>query len=58
MKPTVAKINTIEAEIYKEVLRDVSANFDVEEEFIKQRIEEIYDRNKYLGFFIYKDLFF
>ena len=58
MKLTVAKINTIEAEIYKEVLIDVSANFDVEEEFIKQRIEEIYDRNKYLGFFIYKDLFF
>ena len=31
-------------EIYQEVLRDVSKNFEDTEEFIKQRIQEICDR--------------
>ena len=37
-------------EIYQEVLRDVSQNFESTEEFIKQRIQEIYNQ-KYL--FVY-----
>ena len=31
------------AELYREVLRDVSQNFEGTENFIKQRIKEIYE---------------
>ena len=39
-------INKTKIEICKEVLRDVSQNFDGLEEFIKQRIEKVCDRKK------------
>ena len=39
-------MNKIKIEIYKDVLRDVSANFDGAKDFIKTKLEEIYDRNK------------
>lgn len=39
-------INKTKIEICKEVLRDVSQNFDGVEEFIKQRIEKVCDRKK------------
>ena len=41
-------MNKTKAEIYKEVLRDVSQNFDGAEDFIKKRIEEIYVGKKLL----------
>ena len=41
-------MNKTKVEIYQEVLRDVSQNFEVREEFIKQRIQEICGRKKYL----------
>ena len=39
-------MNKIKVEIYKDVLRDVSVNFDGAKDFIKTKLEEIYDRNK------------
>ena len=40
-------MNKINDEIYQEVLRDIKS-FEGIEEFIKQRIQEICDRKKYL----------
>ena len=42
-------INKTKVEIYQKILRDVSENFEGTEEFIKLRIQEIYDRKKYLS---------
>ena len=39
-------MNKTKTEIYQEVLRDVSQNFEGAEESIKQRIQEICDRKK------------
>ena len=39
-------MNKTKIEIYQEVLREVSQNFEGVEEFIKQRIQEICDRKK------------
>ena len=41
-----ADMNKTKVEIYKETLRDVLANFDGAEKFIKERIEETLDRKK------------
>ena len=38
-------MNKTEAEIYRDVLGDVSANFDSAEAFTKQKIDEICDQN-------------
>lgn len=38
-------MNKTEAEIYRDVLGDVSANFDSAETFTKQKIDEICDQN-------------
>ena len=37
-------MNKIKVEVYREVLRDVSQNFEGAENFIKQQIEEIFRR--------------
>ena len=42
-------INKTKVEIYQKILRDVSESFEGTEEFIKLRIQEIYDRKKYLS---------
>ena len=39
-------LNKTKVEIYREVFRDVSENFEGAENFIKQRIEEICERKK------------
>ena len=39
-------MNKTKVEEYREVLRDVSENFEGGEKFIKQRIEEISERKK------------
>ena len=39
-------MNKTEVEIYRDVLGDVSTNFDSAEAFTKQKIEEICDQNK------------
>ena len=40
-----AEMNKTEVEIYRDILGDVSANFDSAEAFTKQKIEEICDQN-------------
>ena len=37
-------MNQTKAEIYQEVLGNVSQNFEGTEEFVKQRIQETWDR--------------
>ena len=55
-------MNKTKVEIYKGTLRDVLANFDGAEKFIKERIEETLDRKKIsvedvtCSFFVYVDL--
>ena len=39
-------MNKTKVEIYREVLRDVSQNFQGAENFMKQRIKEIYEQKK------------
>ena len=39
-------MNKTKVEVYREVLRDVSQNFEGPESFIKQQIEEICERKK------------
>ena len=39
-------MNKTKVEVHRQVLRDLSENFEVAENFIKQRIKEICERNK------------
>ena len=39
-------MNKTKIEVYREVLKDVSQNFEGPENFIKQQIEEICERKK------------
>ena len=39
-------MNKTKVKVYREVLRDVSQNFEGAEYFIKQRIEKIHERKK------------
>ena len=39
-------MNKTKVEVYREVLRDVSQNFEGAENFIKHQIEKIYEQKK------------
>ena len=45
-KRRLAKMNQIKVKIYKEILREISANFDGAEQFINERIDKICNREK------------
>ena len=54
-------MNKSKVEVYREVLRDVSQNFEGAENFIKRQIEKIYERKKISVeelFYFYIFLFF
>ena len=54
-------MNKSKVEVYREVLRDVSQNFEGAENFIKHQIEKIYEQKKISVeelFYFYIFLFF